>query len=58
MKTIRAVDPGRFQRMTTAEMRESFLMDTLFQAGQIELIYWEIDRTVAGGAATQSRTKR
>ena len=50
MQTIRAVDPVRFQRMTTAEMRESFLVETLFQPDKIELIYWEIDRTVAGGA--------
>jgi 4-deoxy-L-threo-5-hexosulose-uronate ketol-isomerase len=50
MQTIRAVDPVRFQRMTTAEMRESFLVDSLFQPGKIELVYWEIDRTIAGGA--------
>ncbi len=50
MKTILTTDPQRFATLTTAELREGFLLPGLFQPGRIELVYWECDRTVAGGA--------
>ncbi len=55
MKRILTVDPGRFSIMTTEELRQSFLLDTLFQADVVELAYWECDRTVIGGAIPVSR---
>ncbi len=34
--------------MTTAELRESFLVEHLFQRGTIELLYTDVDRAVIG----------
>ena len=45
-----AVGLREFTRMTTEELRRDFLVENLFIPGQIELIYWETDRTVIGGA--------
>ncbi len=33
-----------------AELRRRFLLGELFQSGRTELAYWEVDRTVIGGA--------
>ncbi len=43
-------DPVRFQRMTTDEIRESFLVDKLFQPNMIYLLYSEVDRGIIGSA--------
>ncbi len=50
MKTVYTVGINEFKRMTTEELREAFLLEDLYQEGKIELIYWEVDRTVVGGA--------
>jgi 4-deoxy-L-threo-5-hexosulose-uronate ketol-isomerase len=50
MKYLQMADPVRFQRMTTTELRETFLLDDLFQPGALELAYADLDRTVMGGA--------
>jgi len=50
MKTRYAVDKIRFQRMTTAELRETFLVDQTFKPNQLSLLYWETERTVVGSA--------
>ena len=44
-------DPVRYQRMTTSELRESFLIDSLHQPGSIQLAYVDLDRAVVGMAA-------
>jgi 4-deoxy-L-threo-5-hexosulose-uronate ketol-isomerase len=36
--------------MTTQELRDTFLIDSLFPEGAVELIYWEVDRTIIGSA--------
>ncbi|MBC7188144.1 MAG: 5-dehydro-4-deoxy-D-glucuronate isomerase [Calditrichaeota bacterium] len=43
-------DPIRFQRMTTEEIRGSFLVDTLFVPDEVVLLYSEVDRAVLGSA--------
>jgi 4-deoxy-L-threo-5-hexosulose-uronate ketol-isomerase len=43
-------DPVRFQRMTTQEVRDSFLIETLFKRDKIELIYSDVDRAIVGSA--------
>lgn len=48
MKTRTVADQTRYQRMTTAELRESFLVEDLFQPGAAELIYTDADRAVIG----------
>lgn len=50
MKLVQMADPIRYQRMTTAEKRETFLLEGLFKAGTIELVYVDLDRTVVGSA--------
>ena len=42
--------PAAIARMTTAELRAAFLVDTLFRPGTLDLTYWEVDRTIIGSA--------
>jgi 4-deoxy-L-threo-5-hexosulose-uronate ketol-isomerase len=44
-------DPVRFPRMTTAELRESFLLSGMYEPGKLHLNYVDLDRAVAGMAA-------
>lgn len=47
-------DHLRYPRMTTAELRESFLLEKLYQPGTIQLTYVDLDRAVVGFAAPES----
>jgi 4-deoxy-L-threo-5-hexosulose-uronate ketol-isomerase len=52
MKTVLMADDVRFPRMTTKELRESFLLDALYEPGRIHFNYVvEADRAVIGMAA-------
>ena len=51
MKTVLMADPVRYPRMTTRELRESFLLDELYQAGAVRLAYIDLDRAIVGMAA-------
>ena len=44
-------DPIRFQRMNTAEVRESFLIGNLFKPSSLDLVYTDVDRGIIGSAA-------
>jgi len=50
METRLTVDPVRYARMTTDELRAAFLIETLFTPGQIDLLYCEVERAVVGSA--------
>jgi 4-deoxy-L-threo-5-hexosulose-uronate ketol-isomerase len=50
MKLIQMADPVRYPRMTTEELRATFLLDGLFKPGEITLVYVDLDRTVIGSA--------
>lgn len=50
MDLYRDVHPEQFKRMTTAEMRQKFLLGQLFKQGQITLAYVAADRMIAGSA--------
>ena len=50
MKMLYTADPVRYQRMTNAELKEHFVIDDLFQAGQLNLTYTDVDRAVVGSA--------
>jgi len=39
-----------YQRMTTGELREAFVLEHLFEPGQIKLVYSDGDRAIVGGA--------
>ncbi len=51
MKTYLLADPARYPHMTTAQLRETFLIDSLYEPGAVRLAYVDLDRTVAGIAA-------
>ncbi|HEY1254227.1 MAG TPA: 5-dehydro-4-deoxy-D-glucuronate isomerase [Terracidiphilus sp.] len=48
MKILEMADAIRYQTMTTSELRDTFLIDGLFQPGQVTLTYVDLDRTVVG----------
>jgi 4-deoxy-L-threo-5-hexosulose-uronate ketol-isomerase len=48
MKTRTVADQWRYQRMTTTELRESFLVEDLFEPGAVNLLYTDADRAVMG----------
>ncbi|RYG64769.1 5-dehydro-4-deoxy-D-glucuronate isomerase [bacterium] len=43
-----AVSANEYKRFTTEELRASFAIDGLFSPGEVQLTYWETDRTVVG----------
>ncbi len=51
MKTILIADPVRYARMTTEELRETFLLHSLYEPGKIHLNYVDLDRALVGMAA-------
>src|ERR1035438_8230335 len=50
MKLVQMADPVRYARMTSAELRETFLLEGMFNPGKIEYAYVDLDRTVIGSA--------
>jgi 4-deoxy-L-threo-5-hexosulose-uronate ketol-isomerase len=51
MQTYLLADPTRYPHMTTAQLRETFLMDSLYEPGALHLVYVDLDRTIVGIAA-------
>ena len=50
MKLVQMADPVRYARMTSAELRETFLLEGMFKLGAIDYAYVDLDRTVIGSA--------
>lgn len=50
MKLLQMADPVRFPRMTTEELRSTFLLNEMAQPGKITLTYVDLDRAVVGFA--------
>jgi 4-deoxy-L-threo-5-hexosulose-uronate ketol-isomerase len=50
MKLVEMADKTRYSRMTTDELRATFLLDGMFRAGGLDLVYVDADRTVIGSA--------
>ena len=50
MKTLLMADPVRYPSMTTEQIRETFLIDSLSKPGAIHLAYIDLDRAVVGMA--------
>ncbi|HTB62772.1 MAG TPA: 5-dehydro-4-deoxy-D-glucuronate isomerase [Opitutales bacterium] len=51
MEIIRTHSPEGFKQLDTAALRRDFLVAGLFTPGAITMHYWEVDRTIIGGAA-------
>ena len=43
------VHPADLARLTTTQLRERFLLQSLFVPGEQRMCYWDVDRTVIGG---------
>ncbi len=50
MRLYQMADAVRYEMMNTEELRETFLLEELFQPGEIEFAYVDLDRTVIGSA--------
>ena len=50
MEVRTCADPVRFARMNTSELRENFLIDSLFEPGKLKLVYSDIDRMIVASA--------
>ncbi|MEP6628589.1 MAG: 5-dehydro-4-deoxy-D-glucuronate isomerase [Ginsengibacter sp.] len=48
--------PNETKKMTTAELRENFLIDKLMEEDKVNLIYSHYDRVIVGGAMPLSKT--
>ena len=49
MRTIEAADRQSYRRMTTDELRQRFVIESLFIPGEVTLVYTNVDRAIAGG---------
>ena len=56
MKLMQMADAVRYARMTTEELRETFLLEGMFNPGKIEFAYVDLDRTVIGSAVPTNET--
>ena len=58
MRLYQMADAVRYELMNTEDLRDTFLLEDLFQPGEIEFAYVDLDRTVIGSAVpTKSALK-
>ena len=50
MDFLHTADRQRYRRMTTSELREAYMVDGMFVAGDVTLCYTDIDRAIVGSA--------
>ena len=50
MRLLALADEVRYRGMSSEELRSSFLLESLFTPGAVELVYVDLDRTVVGSA--------
>jgi 4-deoxy-L-threo-5-hexosulose-uronate ketol-isomerase len=50
MEVRYTTDPEGYKRMTTEELRKMFLIEDLFKAGEVKLVYTDTDRAILGSA--------
>ena len=55
MRLYQMADSVRYELMNTEDLRDTFLLEDLFQPGQIEFAYVDLDRTVIGAAVPTSK---
>lgn len=58
METRYAVSRAEYARMNTAELRRTFLLESLFAPGEVRLVYGENERVVVGAAVPADRPLR
>lgn len=52
---LEAQGPSTSNKMSTEELRESYLCDDLIQDDMISMVYWEVERSIVGVARPLSR---
>ena len=50
MPVRHAVGQGEFPTLSTEQLRDHFLLESLFQPGEIQVVYTHYDRVIVGGA--------
>ena len=55
MEVRYAPNDEAYQRMTTAELRKSFVIDDLFVPGSVTMLYSDVDRVIVGSATPTKR---
>lgn len=58
MRLYQMADPVRYGLMNSEELRATFLLEGMFEAGEMELAYVDLDRTVIGGAVPENEPLR
>jgi 4-deoxy-L-threo-5-hexosulose-uronate ketol-isomerase len=43
-------NPDYYKKMSSEELRQNFLVDTIFKPGELSLIYTDVDRSIIGSA--------
>ena len=56
MRLYQMADAVRYGLMNTEELRETFLLEGMFEPGEIEFAYVDLDRTVIGSAVPVTET--
>ena len=50
MEFLFTADRERYRRMTTSELRESYMVEGMFVPGEVTLCYTDVDRAIVGSA--------
>ena len=50
MEFLFTADRDRYRRMTTSELRESYMVEGMFVPGEVTLCYTDVDRAIVGSA--------
>jgi 4-deoxy-L-threo-5-hexosulose-uronate ketol-isomerase len=58
MRLYQMADAVRYGLMNTEELRETFLLEGMFEPGEIEFAYVDVDRTVIGAAVPVGKALR
>ena len=53
MKIRYPAHPKDFRNYTTEQLRSNFLIERLFEPGQVHLVYSHVDRVIVGGVCPQ-----
>jgi len=56
MKVQYSTNPEQYARMTTDELRDTYLIDELFKTDEVNLNYYFVDRTIVGSAVPENDT--
>lgn len=49
-------DPNGFKKLTTEELRKTFLIEELFQVNEIPMVYSDVDRSITGSAVPSGKS--